>query len=144
MQCNDEEIQNNTDAEYQILNCDLDDKYCIMKRMPASNANYKYQIQDELFTASQAKELTGSGHLPHSSRVQLKRMSARHDLKQFTFDSQSIRSILKQCKWNKIPVFKRKENKQRMTLSMPQEQLNPMIARSMLSIDKTHLIPILM
>eukprot|EP01084_Bolivina_argentea_P107036 191414_1 len=163
MQYNDEQIQNDTDAElpeYQILNCDLDDKYCIMKRLPASHPNYKYQIEDELFTASQAMELTGSGHLPHSSRVRLQRMSARHDIKQFAFNSQSIGSIIKQCKWNKIPVFnlksqlKRKEqyfrqckwNKQRITVAITQEELKPIITQSMKNIknDTTRFVPILM
>eukprot|EP01083_Nonionella_stella_P239281 837609_1 len=145
MQCNDGQIQNNTDAEYQILNCDLDDKYCIMKRLPASHPNYKYQIEDQLFTASQATQLCG-GSLPCSSRIPLQRMSAQYDIKQFTFDSQFVRRIIKRCKWNTIHVFKRKENKKRLTLTMTQEQLNPMIKRSMLSIrnDKTPLIPILM
>eukprot|EP01083_Nonionella_stella_P070934 190123_1 len=100
--------------------------YCVMKRTPPTNTNYKWQIPDELFTATEAMQLCDAP-LPRSSRVQLQRMSAQFDLKQFTFDPQSIRRIIKQCKWNTIPVFKRKANKQRLTLSITQEQLNPMI-----------------
>eukprot|EP01083_Nonionella_stella_P297751 1010911_1 len=140
MQYNDRQIGYSTNTKYHIMNFDFYDNkyneplYCVMERMRTASANYKWQMQDQLFTAHQAIALAG-GPLPLSSRIQLQRMSGGHDITQNTFDPQFIRRILKQCKWNTIPVFRRKNNKQRLTLSITQEQLNPMIAQSLLNIQ---------
>eukprot|EP01083_Nonionella_stella_P097026 272756_1 len=151
MQSNDGQIQCDINNAYQILNCDFYDKsnkplYCMMKRIPpTSNAGYKWQVVNDLFTAPQATQLSG-GPLPRSSRVQLQRCDIMMGNKQLTFDAQFIKRIMKETKWNTISINNRKENKQRLTFSIPQEQLNPMIARSMARIknDATRLIPIVM
>eukprot|EP01083_Nonionella_stella_P025594 70469_1 len=139
IQFNDGQIQCDPNTKLQILNLDCYDEcknplYCVMERMPPNKANYKWQIHDKLYTGFQAMQLCG-GALPHSSRFHLRRMSARDDIRQFKFDLQLIRRVFKQCKLNRITVFKRKENKQRLTLSITHEQLNPMIRRSMLNIQ---------
>eukprot|EP01083_Nonionella_stella_P174207 603219_1 len=151
MQHNCGQLSRNPRVEYQIINVDCYNEaneplYCIMKRIPANrNVNCKWQIQDTLFTASEAIQLSSSrGPLPRSSRVQLQQISARYNIKQFRFDSEFIARVIKQCKWNTITVFKRKENKQRLTLCMTQEELNPIIKRSMANIKTACLIPILM
>eukprot|EP01083_Nonionella_stella_P215677 776051_1 len=151
MQYNDGEIVDNPNTKYKILNVDCYDKYnnplyCVMKRMPPTrNANYQWQMKDKLFTESEVTELFSCPLPPRSSRVKLHGIynSAQYDIKRFSFDLQSIHGIIKevkQRKWNSIPIFKKKENKQRLALAMLQ------ITRAMLQIknDTKRLIPILM
>eukprot|EP01083_Nonionella_stella_P209670 759795_1 len=117
MQYNDGKIQHDPNTKCQIINVDCYDKsneplYCIMQRIPSThNDMYKWEILDQLYTATEATQLSDA-HLPRSSRDHLQRISAQYNLKRFTFNSQSIRRVIKQCKWNTIPVFKEAENKQ--------------------------------
>eukprot|EP01083_Nonionella_stella_P107916 313207_1 len=121
----------------------MDAFHCIMERMPPTcipNRHvhlYKWRMHDALyrFTDSQATQLTGCP-LPRSSR-------ASFDTEQVSFDTQSIHHMIAQCKWNRKPVFKKKENKQRLTLCITQEHLNPMIQRSMMY-NRRRLVPIVM
>eukprot|EP01083_Nonionella_stella_P245769 853883_1 len=132
MQYNDGQIGN--DHKYQILNMERMPPTCIPNRHVHL---YKWRMHDALyrFTDSQATQLTGCP-LPRSSR-------ASFDTEQVSFDTQSIHHMIAQCKWNRKPVFKKKENKQRLTLCITQEHLNPMIQRSMMY-NRRRLVPIVM
>eukprot|EP01083_Nonionella_stella_P152972 490886_1 len=82
--------------------------YCVMKSTP--NDNCKWQIQDKLCAPSEAMELSGhplprlDGYYIHSRLPH-------------------IEPIIKGCRWSAITVFKRKEKKQRLTLSIDQSAI---------------------
>eukprot|EP01083_Nonionella_stella_P057935 151898_1 len=156
----DDECVDDTDdckhlpTEYHVINMDFHDKisneplYCVMQRMDTvtQRGHYKWQLNHKLYSAKELQDrLQISEYMPPvSSRGKLR---GKTDMNGSIYDVlkhvKSIKSDIK-CKWNKIPVFNRKQHQKRMTLSITQEQLNPMIEKCLLNLHGQSLIPILM
>eukprot|EP01084_Bolivina_argentea_P246033 411829_1 len=133
------------DKENVVVNVDFhaaktnESLYCVMS--PIQHQRCNWQLSPKLYTAAELACI-GVAKLPQSSRIPLQKAT---EFSTSILNTQSVNNILRHCKWNRIPVFNITKNTKRMTLSIEQCKLNPMIKRALLNMtDDDRLIPILM
>eukprot|EP01083_Nonionella_stella_P189693 702022_1 len=140
MQHNDKQLDMNQTNVF--VNMDLHEEksneslYCVISKIQHERCNW--QLVQTLCTK---KEL-GPTILPISSREAL-RDSIYYPI---PFNTQSVNDIFAgKFKWNTIPVFNIQNNIKRLTLFIEQNELNPMIKRTLLNADGANsFTPILM
>eukprot|EP01084_Bolivina_argentea_P153763 268081_1 len=149
MQYNDKQINMNDDC--QIVNVDFQDNnsnilFCVLRKQHISKSEqYKWVLDDKLYPVQEIHKLEELCilPLPQSSRC---KHAFVESMKQITFKNKNIRRLIRSCKWKDIPVYRRSNqcNTQRITLSITQEKLNPLIKKTLNNISNKQLIPILM
>eukprot|EP01083_Nonionella_stella_P203609 742862_1 len=146
MQHNDKQLP--MDQKNVIVNMDFHEAksneplYCIMSKI--QNQRYNWQLEHKLYTAAELASL-GFTALAQSSRIPLQQDTGSELLSASIHDPQSVHDILRRCKWNDTPVFNTTQNYKRITLSIQQCKLNPMVERTLSNMDAVKsFIPILM
>eukprot|EP01083_Nonionella_stella_P073930 200231_1 len=144
MQHNDQQLP--MDQKNVIVNMDFHEAksneplYCRMSKI--QNQRYNWQLEHKLYTAAELASL-GFTALAQSSRISLQQDTEL--LSASIRDPQSVHDILRRCKWNDTPVFNTTQNYKRITLSIQQCKLNPMVERTLSNMDAAKsFIPILM
>eukprot|EP01083_Nonionella_stella_P157438 511164_1 len=113
--------------------------YCVMSKI--QHQRHDWQLKDKVYTADELDSM-GIVTLPQSSRIACQK---RNSLSTFRFNAQSVNDIMQRCKWNIIPVYNITNNTKRITLSIEQSKLNPMVETALCTMDyENSLIPILM
>eukprot|EP01083_Nonionella_stella_P129662 393412_1 len=146
MQHNDQQLP--MDQKNVIVNMDFHEAksneplYCRMSKI--QNQRYNWQLEHKLYTAAELASL-GFTALAQSSRIPLQQDTGSELLSASIRDPQSVHDILRRCKWNDTPVFNTTQNYKRITLSIQQCKLNPMVERTLSNMDAAKsFIPILM
>eukprot|EP01084_Bolivina_argentea_P314864 545402_1 len=111
-----------------VINYDFTDKktnetlYCVVEAQD-NQSKYKWRMYEDLFTTNQLKSKFNISHdqLPRSFRNNKMQTSYVTEIES-TLKMKATKIIFHQTKWTKVSVFTRKNNTQRMTLSITKTQ----------------------
>eukprot|EP01084_Bolivina_argentea_P087842 158611_1 len=134
----------------KIVNCGFHDRYkedeiLYLIAVPFTLRKYKWQIIDRLFTSNDIKNLYSIITLSKSWRLQKRfhmHLNDREHIKDFLESNTNCQKLIKCTNWTKIPVYQKKANTKRITLSLGKLQFVQLIKH--LLNDAGDIIPIIM